>query len=216
MVLAGHGVADQSSRRTHRPLYTSAMAALPTRREALKTSLLALGAHNISTSISGDRWTLEHVNVIDGSGSLLSDQTVLVDGDRIAAVDQSAVPRALASAKRIDATGKYLMPGLWDMHVHLSYTKQSALPIMLANGITRVFVTVVACCDSRSCLEHSVVCNGKIPALSRESVELHQGLTPERGARLSGKFANHTTTGPWRSLINSTLSRHRLLIRRDK
>jgi imidazolonepropionase-like amidohydrolase len=81
---------------------------------------------------------LIHVTVIDATGaSPMSDATVVIVGDRIAALGRSGridVPR---DAKVIDATGKYLIPGLWDMHVHTGY-KETYLPLYVANGITGV------------------------------------------------------------------------------
>ncbi len=87
---------------------------------------------------------LTHVNVVDVvSGSIIPDQTVIVAGNRIAAVLPGAgrVPR---NAKTIDARGKYLIPGLWDMHVHLfrhnprASNDQSWFPLFVANGVTGV------------------------------------------------------------------------------
>jgi hypothetical protein len=34
--------------------------------------------------------------------------------------------------------GAFLIPGLWDMHVHRSYARASALPALVANGVTSV------------------------------------------------------------------------------
>jgi hypothetical protein len=34
--------------------------------------------------------------------------------------------------------GKFLVPGLWDMEVHLNWTTESALPLLVANGVTDV------------------------------------------------------------------------------
>ena len=50
---------------------------------------------------------------------LLRDQTVVVSGGRIAAMGPSATTPVPAGARVVDATGRYLMPGLADMHVHL-------------------------------------------------------------------------------------------------
>jgi hypothetical protein len=61
-----------------------------------------------------------HANLFDAeTASARPDSTVVVTGNKIAAVgadQQVAIP---AGAEIIDATGKTLMPGLWDMHVHL-------------------------------------------------------------------------------------------------
>ena len=72
-------------------------------------------------------------------------QTVVTRGDRIVAVGPKARVRVPAAARRIDGRGKVLMPGLVDMHVHLSPTPgnegdaaQRSLAVMLANGVTTV------------------------------------------------------------------------------
>src|SRR6185369_849522 len=82
---------------------------------------------------------ITHVTVIDvARGLLRPDITVVVAGNRIAAVGKSAmVPH---NAKVIDATGKFLIPGLWDMHAH-SLTDnryQYAFPLLIANGVTGI------------------------------------------------------------------------------
>jgi imidazolonepropionase-like amidohydrolase len=82
---------------------------------------------------------LAHVAVIDASGGPPRDNvTIVVQGDRITAVDPSAKSQVPAGAQVVDARGKFVMPGLWDMHVHLSWAKQSALPALVANGVTSV------------------------------------------------------------------------------
>ena len=62
---------------------------------------------------------LRDVTVVDvTNGSLRAEQTVLVAGNRIAAVGPAGEVRIPDDADVIDATGGYLIPGLWDMHVH--------------------------------------------------------------------------------------------------
>jgi imidazolonepropionase-like amidohydrolase len=59
------------------------------------------------------------VTIVDVTdGSLSSGQTVLVEGDRIVAVGPVAELAVPDDAEVIDAEGQYLIPGLWDMHVH--------------------------------------------------------------------------------------------------
>jgi imidazolonepropionase-like amidohydrolase len=61
---------------------------------------------------------IEHVTLIDGTGrSAMTDATVLFQGGRIARVARGTV--AVAGEHRIDGTGKYLIPGLMDIHVHV-------------------------------------------------------------------------------------------------
>lgn len=75
----------------------------------------------------------------------LSDQTILVQGDRIAAIGPRASTPVPEGARRIEARGLTLMPGLVDMHVHLAPAPgqpgdaaQRALAVMLAHGVTTV------------------------------------------------------------------------------
>lgn len=71
--------------------------------------------------------------------ALVDHQTVLVQGDRIVEIgpkDEVPVP---ARALRIDGAGRYLMPALADMHVHLEYFEEpEVLKLFLANGVTTV------------------------------------------------------------------------------
>ena len=77
---------------------------------------------------------LSHVNVVDVErGAVRRDVTVTIADDRIAAVD-TAAPRA--GAQIVDGTGKYLIPGLWDMHVH--WYDERYLPLFIANGVLGV------------------------------------------------------------------------------
>jgi len=75
--------------------------------------------------------------LIDGKGGPpIPNVTLVVEGDRITHIgpaDQIAVPR---HATLIDARGKYILPGLWDMHAH--YEQVEWGPIYLAAGVTTV------------------------------------------------------------------------------
>lgn len=70
------------------------------------------------------------------SERILDDQTVLVRGDRIAALGPAGAVTVPAGATVIDGSARYLMPGLVDMHVHLLAPDQ--LPLFVANGVTGV------------------------------------------------------------------------------
>jgi len=79
---------------------------------------------------------IRDVTVVDiASASLHPHLTVLIDRDRITATGVSvAIP---ANARVVMGTGKFLIPGLWDTHVHLWY-KQNQLPMFIAFGVTGV------------------------------------------------------------------------------
>jgi len=82
-----------------------------------------------------------HVTVIDATGAEASlDQTVVIKGDRIAALGKPGEISIPNGASLVDATGKFLIPGLWDMHVHTLQEgrAKSFFPLFIANGVTGV------------------------------------------------------------------------------
>jgi imidazolonepropionase-like amidohydrolase len=87
-----------------------------------------------------------HVTVIDAtSATPRLDQTVVIDKGRITAVGNAARTRTPKDARIVDARGKFLIPGLWDMHVHIAglnadpaWSKKVLLPLLIANGVTGV------------------------------------------------------------------------------
>jgi len=83
--------------------------------------------------------------VIDvDSGRAQPGLTVVIEGDRIAEVARRPALRIPAGARVVDAKGKFLIPGLWDMHVHTAFgdwfpgARDIALPLFVANGVTGV------------------------------------------------------------------------------
>jgi hypothetical protein len=84
---------------------------------------------------------IEHVSVVDlDEGTILEDRTVLIAGDRIVDVQPSASVSLRAGMSRVDGQGRFLIPGLWDMHVHAHRDGRAAwhYPLYLAHGITGV------------------------------------------------------------------------------
>lgn len=80
------------------------------------------------------------VTLIDGTGARPRVVTVIVEGDRIATIarnDRGSIP---TGATIVDGRGKYLIPGIWDMHVHIGQYAQgvNALPRLVAYGVTGV------------------------------------------------------------------------------
>ncbi|HMD75570.1 MAG TPA: hypothetical protein VKG05_17025, partial [Steroidobacteraceae bacterium] len=88
---------------------------------------------------------ITHVTVIDTTGAPPQpDVTVIVKDQRIAALGSSDTVRVPAGTRLVDGSGKYLIPGLWDMHVHevfgdwLPRNERVVPPLFVANGITGV------------------------------------------------------------------------------
>ncbi len=79
----------------------------------------------------------EHIAIVDVvTGSVASDMTVIVDEGRISAIVASSTSDRPPVARVVDATGKYMIPGLWDMHVHIA--DRGYLPQFIAHGVTGV------------------------------------------------------------------------------
>jgi imidazolonepropionase-like amidohydrolase len=85
------------------------------------------------------RFVLTNVIVIDGTGSSVQpNMAVLIDGDRIASIGKQGSLVIPPRTRVVDAKRGFLVAGFWDAHVHLSWTKGSALPALIANGVTGV------------------------------------------------------------------------------
>ncbi len=75
---------------------------------------------------------------------VLRGQTVVVQGDRIVAMGPAKQVRVPATAVRVDGRGKFLMPGLADMHMHVGYNvadvtdAEQILFLLVANGVTTI------------------------------------------------------------------------------
>ena len=102
----------------------------------LVAGLAACGTGDESTSRA---LVLQHAIVIDGTGGpVITDATIVVEDGRIAALgpdSEIAVPR---HAEVVNAAGQYVIPGLWDMHTHLSKARASALGLFVAHGVTGI------------------------------------------------------------------------------
>jgi imidazolonepropionase-like amidohydrolase len=85
------------------------------------------------------RIALTHATILDvASGASQADRTIVVEGDRIVSVSPSSSKPAPDVGRTIDASGKYIIPGLWDMHVH--FLAQNSGKLFVANGVTGVRV----------------------------------------------------------------------------
>jgi imidazolonepropionase-like amidohydrolase len=84
-----------------------------------------------------DSFVLTHITVIDvRAGVARPGMTLVVTGDRISDVGPAGQVSVPEGARVIDATGKFLIPGLWDMHVH--WYDKDLLKLFTANGVTGV------------------------------------------------------------------------------
>ena len=77
---------------------------------------------------------ITNVTVIDvAAGVRRPGMTVVADTERILSVEPGG--RAPTGARRVDGTGRFLIPGLWDMHTHHQATGVDSLPVFVASGV---------------------------------------------------------------------------------
>src|SRR5947209_19960310 len=95
----------------------------------------------VSTKLLSQTLLIRHVNIIDvKTGAVYYNQIVDIKGNQIASIANDGNKQEEKSGTEIDCTNKYLIPGLWDMHLHdigtAEDTRQFIIPILLANGVT--------------------------------------------------------------------------------
>ena len=155
-------------------------------------SMLAFAALGVAQAAFGQTVVFENVNVIPmDRNRLLERQTVVVRDGRIAEIGAAASIKTPPGATRIDGAGKYLIPGLAEMHGHLTanYLPDSAkadiLYLYVANGITTVRAMLG---DPEAITTRDAIASGKLlgPKLHVAGPALNGKVapTPEDGARL--------------------------------
>ncbi|HEY2119566.1 MAG TPA: amidohydrolase family protein [Candidatus Acidoferrum sp.] len=75
-----------------------------------------------------------HVTVINPGSGQQPDGTVIIHGDHIVSVSPHKIAKIPGAAQVVDGTGKFLIPGLWDMHVHFRGAQRD-LKMDVANGV---------------------------------------------------------------------------------
>src|ERR1700675_2242341 len=92
-----------------------------------------------------DLVVINNISVVDvRSGAVLADQTVILERNRIASVGPSKSAKYPRNAPSVNGHGYFLIPGLWDMHVHLVFgdwfpgAQNITPPMLIANGVTGV------------------------------------------------------------------------------
>ena len=119
---------------------------LATRHSSLATSSVLVFLSLILVGCSAQHTptlAITHATVIDATGTPpRPDTTVLLEGQQVAAIGPSSSISLPSNTPIVDATGKFLIPGLVESHVHLTGASEPTgsrdfiLPLLLANGIT--------------------------------------------------------------------------------
>ena len=96
--------------------------------------LFTLAVASACSTANRSSLVVRNVTVIDGTGAAPKpEMTVVIDGAQIAAISPAGMTAVPRGARVIDGSGKYLMPGLWDIHQHFSEVDGA---LDLANGVT--------------------------------------------------------------------------------
>ncbi len=102
----------------------------------------AVGAAEVTQSVPSQPLAFIHTTIIDMTGAKPKpNMTVVIIGNRIFAIGKTGRVSLPKNAQVIDAAGKFLIPGLWDMHAHSSgekTTREVFFPLETANGITGI------------------------------------------------------------------------------
>ena len=110
------------------------------------TSLAAGLLLATAARVGAQTTTIDNVTIVDvANGRLEPRKTIVIEGKRITRIQNAS--RATRAAATLDGTGMFVIPGLWDMHVHAFFTNDTArfhgtsqvmLPLFIVNGVTGV------------------------------------------------------------------------------
>ena len=93
---------------------------------------------------SSKRLVIENVTLIDAGNPIREEMTVIIDGDEIVSINKSNIGTTafLDDDVVVDGRDKFVIPGLWDAHVHLTFIPEldyeTAYGLFLMNGITSI------------------------------------------------------------------------------
>lgn len=88
-----------------------------------------------------NNYILSDVNIVDIiNDSIISGQAIIVENERIVSIVHKDSVGSTDGLTTLDCSGKFVIPGLWDMHTHLGFqvAPQINLPLQIAHGITNI------------------------------------------------------------------------------
>lgn len=89
----------------------------------------------VSGTSLAQSFTIENVNVVDVKvGAIRKGLNVVIENNRITSISRT---KKETKSQVVDGSGKYLIPGLWDMHTH-NWTAEQFFPLLIANGVTGI------------------------------------------------------------------------------
>ena len=151
----------------------------------LRALTFAVGLLVAAGQVAAQAITIHNVTIVDVTrGRLQPRRSIVIEGNRIARIEVATA--ATRAAATMDGTGMFVIPGLWDMHIHAYFTNDTArfhstnevmFPLFVVNGVTGVR-------DLGSNLEASLA--------ARDSIAAHQLIGPR--LMISGPMIDGPTT----------------------
>ena len=151
----------------------------------MRMTLLVAGLLAAWAPLGAQTITIDNVTIVDvTNGRLQPRKTIVIEGSRISRIENASA--ATHAAATLDGTGMFVIPGLWDMHIHAYFTNDTArfrstnevmFPLFIVNGVTGVR-------DLGSNLEATLA--------ARDSVAAHQLIGPRM--LVSGPMLDGPTT----------------------
>lgn len=175
--------------------YESALPTFVARAGADNMALLA----GLAKKISGSRapiLAMVGATLIDGTGRApILDSVIVVENGRITQAGPRAKVKVPKSAHVIDARGKTILPGLWDMHAHFEQVEWG--PIYLAAGVTTIrdcgneleFITAAR--DAVAAghgLSPRILAAGVVDGSSAFTIGVEKVDTPEQARMWTGRY----------------------------
>lgn len=101
-------------------------------------SILIFMLTMLSHNLTAQHYLIENVSIVDvRSGNTTSSQSIEIKDELIISIHDK-IPKALKKLEKVDGSGKFVIPGLWDMHTHYSFDYNYANALLLANGVTGI------------------------------------------------------------------------------
>ena len=89
---------------------------------SLMSCLLAISCLGACTQASNQTdLVINNVTVVDAVSPMRVERSVVIRDDKIFAVNPTLTGSAATAPNVVDGSGQFLIPGLWDMHVHFLY-----------------------------------------------------------------------------------------------
>lgn len=103
--------------------------------------LLVLSSCKVDEIFFEDALCIENITTIDAKNGLLENQTLIIKDGKIHKIAATNELKLSQKNKIVDGSGKYVIPGLWDTHIHFAFIEELApnmFDLFLAYGVTGV------------------------------------------------------------------------------